>query len=238
MKPFNLLASIFALLLITSMPAFAKYQWISSSKGNIPPNAFQVGAEKDKTPLYLCRIHDKTKGVQPGKVVNKNCNIPYGGKELQYEIYEVLTGSGPTEWNQVIGPGGERINFQIGATWNIQGTGLLPEHPWPDRPWWKKIGELPTLPRDSHLDYIKAFVVGHEVDPNQPLLLCRVNDYTPLEWFTRHWGLTRSLEWLLTKNRGTHPGKLVNGNCNISYGGKEIVWPYDFEILTIFGQIE
>ncbi len=35
-------------------------------------------------------------------------------------------------------------------------------------------------------------------------------------------------------NGGVHPGKVVAGNCNIGWGGKEVVLP-NFEVLTVNG---
>ena len=65
--------------------------WLPAANGAVPPNAIIGGSEPGRT-LPVCRaIHNK--GVHPGKVVGKNCNFGYGGKEVLAPQYDVLVGN-------------------------------------------------------------------------------------------------------------------------------------------------
>ena len=65
--------------------------WLPAANGAVPPNAIIGGNEPGRT-LPVCRaIYNK--GVHPGKVVGKNCNFGYGGKELLAPQYDVLVGN-------------------------------------------------------------------------------------------------------------------------------------------------
>ena len=65
--------------------------WLPAANGAVPPNAIIGGNEPGRT-LPVCRaIYNK--GVHPGKVVGKNCNFGYGGKELLAAQYDVLVGN-------------------------------------------------------------------------------------------------------------------------------------------------
>ena len=65
--------------------------WLPAANGAVPPNAIIGGSEPGRT-LPVCRaIYNK--GVHPGKVVGKNCNFGYGGKEVLAAQYDVLVGN-------------------------------------------------------------------------------------------------------------------------------------------------
>jgi DM9 repeat len=65
-----------------------KVKWIPASNGNVPAGAFEGGQEPRRV-LYICRGSYKN-GVNPGKVVDNACNIPWGGGEPHLQNYEVL----------------------------------------------------------------------------------------------------------------------------------------------------
>lgn len=66
-------------------------KWVSARDGDVPDGAIKAGQEADGTPLYACRA-EHANGVHPGKVRKafKAANIPYGGKEIKVNPYEVL----------------------------------------------------------------------------------------------------------------------------------------------------
>jgi len=66
----------------------ATYKWVPAANGAVPKGAFIGGQEKNRK-LYVCRVRYKG-GVHPGKVVGRNCNIGWGGKEITIPRYEVL----------------------------------------------------------------------------------------------------------------------------------------------------
>ena len=65
------------------------FTWVAASNGQVPRGAFVAGSEKGR-PLYLCHA-GYNNGVHPGKVVDKDCHISWGGKEVLVRNYEVLT---------------------------------------------------------------------------------------------------------------------------------------------------
>ncbi|MBK19979.1 MAG: hypothetical protein CMM52_14195 [Rhodospirillaceae bacterium] len=70
---------------------FTSLRWIASSSGKVPRGAISGGSEKGRSRLYVCRVKYKD-GTHPGKIVGRNCNIGWGGKEITISKYEVLTG--------------------------------------------------------------------------------------------------------------------------------------------------
>ena len=72
-------------------PADFPVLWVPAANGMVPANAIIGGNEAGRT-LPVCRaIYNK--GVHPGKVVGKNCNFGYGGKEVLAPQYDVLVGN-------------------------------------------------------------------------------------------------------------------------------------------------
>lgn len=63
-------------------------QWAPANYGFIPPNAIEGGYENGK-PLFICQS-DYRGGRHIGKIVGKNCNFGWGGKEVLSPIYNVL----------------------------------------------------------------------------------------------------------------------------------------------------
>jgi hypothetical protein len=66
--------------------------WVPASGGEIPLSAVVSGQEADGTSLFVARAHIEGGGLQPGKVRKdfKSAFIPFGGKEVQVNPYEVL----------------------------------------------------------------------------------------------------------------------------------------------------
>ncbi len=68
-------------------------QWVAASGGRVPAGALVAGAEKAPCtePLYLCRAK-YGEGMHPGKLRTAfgGCSIPWGGREVRVEDYEVL----------------------------------------------------------------------------------------------------------------------------------------------------
>ncbi len=80
-------------LLVAASAAAADFPvlWVPATNGMVPANAIIGGREPGRS-LPVCRaIYNK--GVHPGKVVEKNCNFGYGGKEVLAPQYDVLVGN-------------------------------------------------------------------------------------------------------------------------------------------------
>lgn len=71
-----------------------KFRWVRSEMDYIPSNAVVGGYEQNRT-LYICKA-PYGNGMHPGKVVDDNCDIGYGGQEIVIPSgdYQILTGSG------------------------------------------------------------------------------------------------------------------------------------------------
>lgn len=64
--------------------------WVGSSYGAIPRHAIPGGSENNRT-LYVCQA-DYQNGTHTGKVIGKNCNFGWGGREVFTPHYSVLVG--------------------------------------------------------------------------------------------------------------------------------------------------
>jgi hypothetical protein len=73
---------------ILSFNGTTRYTWEQGNSANAG-QALMGGQEASGTPLAICRA-SYGGGVHPGKVVGNNCNIGYGGQELQLSNYEVI----------------------------------------------------------------------------------------------------------------------------------------------------
>lgn len=124
-----------------------KFHW-EAYRGFIPSNAVAGGQEPGRT-LFICQA-SYMNGLHPGKMVDRRCNITYGGREIPRNNFRILVGH--------------------------------------DLRWVDSYGRIPH----------RAIVGGNE--NGNPLYLCQA-----------------------TKGKGTHPGKIVAGNCNIGYAGKELI---------------
>jgi len=79
-------------------------QWHPQVSPNAPGNGAIAGGPGDApqhgAPLYVCRASVQG-GTQPGKWVNGDCDVPFGGKEIVTKVYEVAYG--PGEWRPYAG---------------------------------------------------------------------------------------------------------------------------------------
>ncbi|WP_428656176.1 DUF3421 domain-containing protein [Runella sp.] len=91
---------LFFVLLVGGMPAYA--QWERVHGGVTPSYALPAGNENDGSPLYIARIRHEG-GIHIGKVrANaREAFIPYGGKEIIADNFEIYTGKG--RWVTVSG---------------------------------------------------------------------------------------------------------------------------------------
>lgn len=177
--------------------------------------AFVAGHENNR-PLYLCRA--QFNGQHPGKVVAGSCNIGYAGEEKLIKSFEVFYQSPVWVAGKTAPAGavGGQENGQPLYVCRARYQGGL--HP----------GKL--LSGSCNIGYggkeiivpnfevligsgdwgaprprlANAFIAGQE--NNSPLYLCRGR-----------------------YNNGTHPGKVVDGRCNIGFGGEEKMLN-DFEV--------
>jgi hypothetical protein len=72
--------------LLAQNPLFVR--WVPAQNGQVPPGAF-LGAQEPGRVLPICRANYQG-GVQPGKLVVRNCNVAFNGKEVLIAQYEVL----------------------------------------------------------------------------------------------------------------------------------------------------
>ena len=149
-------------------PADFPVAWVTAANGMVPANAIIGGKESGRT-LPVCRAR-YNQGVHPGKVVGKNCNFAYAGKEVLAPQYDVLVGK-PDVLTQI-----PQLVRWVAA----QG------------------GQVPP----------GAFFGAYE--PGRPVLpICQA----PYQG-------------------GVHVGKVVAGNCNFGYGGRELLSP-QYAVLVI-----
>ncbi|KDQ08953.1 hypothetical protein BOTBODRAFT_540120 [Botryobasidium botryosum FD-172 SS1] len=70
----------------------APFTWILAEGTNIPQGALEGGRDGDGSPLYIARAYYEG-GLHLGKAgrhLGKGASIPYGGKEVEVEKYEIL----------------------------------------------------------------------------------------------------------------------------------------------------
>lgn len=217
-----------------AFPSAAQLQWVKYD-GTLPANT-TMGGQENGSDLAVCRAFYNG-GLHAGKVVGANCNIGWGGQEFVVPAFEVLINIGNTRiaWvplvNSVIPPLAVEAGVEEGKR-NFVGQATRTEdgsvHPG------KVFGEsgvevicnygyggaeitersnfkILTVPGLSWVAYdgtIPANVVNGGSENGKKLGVCRA-----------------SYEGAL------HPGKVVGTNCNIGWGGKEVVVPA-FELLV------
>jgi len=73
------------------VPEGVRVHWERSSGGSVPLNAVVGGYNEEQQKTYVGRVNHKSELI-PGEIVpQENCiYIPYDGKEVEYEEYEVL----------------------------------------------------------------------------------------------------------------------------------------------------
>lgn len=98
------LAITASLGMLTLVGEAAAEEPLSWSKGAVPANAVIAGGTKDN-PMHICRLPMPDKILHSGKVVNGNCYVAFGGKEIKAPLKdaEVLGSSAPVGWADVKG---------------------------------------------------------------------------------------------------------------------------------------
>lgn len=109
------LSFIFCLSLLTGcfvtnppvlIAQLASVTWVHmNTGGHIPGNALVGGSDYDAhvgtvehQPMFVCRVATHG-GLHPGKLLNNNCNVSWGGSGTEYHDFEVATNSGgPGHW--------------------------------------------------------------------------------------------------------------------------------------------
>lgn len=187
--------------------AHADLKWIKYS-GTTPENAIS-DTQGNGQALPVCRGNFR-EGVHPGKLVDGWCKIGWGGDEYALSIFEVLVGNAETAWVNVPTGNGPRFHDVKIIRYN-------------DGVWSANFKNVESgFQPEEHVWY--GFAGGSEAN-GSPLLICNAN-YSPGNRIIR----------AIRSSKGRHPGKLVNGNCNFGYSGREIVWRGDFRILVVKGQ--
>jgi len=83
----------------------AALNWVAATGGQVPAGTVTGGQEPGRT-LYICRANFEG-GVHPGKLVGSNCNIGYGGREVEVRSYETLVQQGVVPLRWVAATGGQ-----------------------------------------------------------------------------------------------------------------------------------
>jgi hypothetical protein len=86
------------ILMFASSSVNAQLEW-KPFEGELPENAVIGGVETNRS-LAICRC-DYKGSMHPGKVVEKACNIGWGGKEIKVNNFEVLVNNGVVELDWV-----------------------------------------------------------------------------------------------------------------------------------------
>lgn len=200
-------------------------RWVRVQEGRIPSNALEGGQDKGQT-LYVCRAKYQN-GTHVGKVLNRRCNIGWGGREIVLNDFEVLVQRKRVRWVQpgqmlpkgavfagrcpegdlYVCRGRYRDGTQIGKLFkgkcNIGWGGkevTLDNYQVlvaPEARWLK-----------AQSGQIPSGAVGGGHESNTEMYVCR--------------GYYKD---------GEHPGKLLKGRCNIGWGGQEIALT-DYDVLV------
>lgn len=69
----------------------SEFAWENASSGRLPAGAVQGGTTSSGEPLYIGRTrHDGSLTIGKVQPSHNCCYIPYGGREISYNDYEVL----------------------------------------------------------------------------------------------------------------------------------------------------
>lgn len=212
---------------------FAQLEW-KKYDGTVPDNAV-IGGRENGGDLAVCRALYK-EANHAGKVIGSNCNIGWGGEEIELPDFEVLVNNGATtlSWvtmNGVVPPDVVMAGEQDGKRILVGQADRAEDgsvHPG------KIIGEngyficnygyggqeivvekgyrilvaTPTLEWTPYTGETPTNAVSGGKENGKDLIVCR-GDY----------------------KGAIHAGKLIGTHCNIGWGGKEIELT-SFEILV------
>ena len=82
------------IIMLSTNNGFAQLEWVEFDQ-ELPSNAVIGGVETNRS-LAVCRCFYKG-ATHPGKVVERRCNIGWGGKEVGLKRFEVLVNNGVVE---------------------------------------------------------------------------------------------------------------------------------------------
>lgn len=225
-------------LLSASLPCAAQLEWAPYA-GNVPENVV-IGGNENGTDLPVCRGFYNG-AFHSGKMVGNNCNFGWGGNEIVLPEFELLVNQGGVRlvWvaaSETIPLNAIEAGDQNGSK-NYVGQATMADgsvHPG------KVFGP------DGGLICNYGYGGEEIVEKSDYRVLTQVP--IQLEWIAYQGSLPddavsggneRGTDLLVcrTNYKGAlHPGKVVGANCNIGWGGKEIV-AKNYEILTNAGGI-
>lgn len=84
-KGLTLIALSVGSVVAAIQPSLAGYRWVTGRDGYVPPGAVQGGFDGEN--LYICTVGFAVGKLAPG---HQKCYVPYGGRELGYNKYQVL----------------------------------------------------------------------------------------------------------------------------------------------------
>jgi len=200
-------------------------RWVAVQNGRIPSNAVEGGQDKGQA-IYICRAQYQD-GIHIGKVVNRRCNVGWGGREAVLNDFQVLVGRIRSHWVRT----GQRLprgavfagRCPEGDLYVCRGTYKNGMHigkfykgkcnvGWGGKEVILDDFELLSAPGSRWLKaqpgQVPAGAVGGGNDNNAEMYVCR--------------GYYKD---------GEHPGKLWRGRCNIGWGGQE-VGLNDYDVLV------
>jgi len=226
------------LLLAVSFQGVAQLEWVPYS-GYIPENVV-IGGNENGSHLAVCR-GSYNGSFHSGKVVGNNCNFGWGGNEIVLPSFDLLVNQGGVRLVWVAAS--ESIPQNAVEAGNENGT---PNY----------VGQAMMANGSVHPGKVFGqeggllcnYGYGGEeiVEKSNYNILTQVP--VQLEWVPYagsipagavSGGNERGTDLLVcrTNYKGAmHPGKVVGANCNIGWGGKEVV-ARNYELLTNEGGI-
>lgn len=221
------------LVIFSNLSSFAQFEWVKFN-GEMPGNVV-IGGQENGGDLAVCRaLYDDV--FHAGKVVAGNCNFGWGGNEILAPDFEVLVDKGSVRFSW------ETFNGEIPANAVEAGDDGS-----------KKNFVCQAEREDGSVHPGKAFGVdgdyicnygygGNEIVVKSGYKILTASPIG-LVWLPYSGSIPsnavsggnergRDLPVCRANYKGAlHPGKVVGKNCNIGWGGKEVVIP-SFEVLT------
>jgi hypothetical protein len=129
MKTKNLVI-LTSLLMLSFTSIIAQVEWVEFN-GELPEGAVIGGVETNRS-LAVCRATYQG-ATHPGKVVERKCNIGYGGKEVELKRFDVLVNKGLVELDWIKEDGGipknaikageeKGLSLYVGRAYHEKGT--------------------------------------------------------------------------------------------------------------------
>ncbi len=180
------------------------------------------GAAPDPgSPMYICRAMYEG-AMTPGKWVKGNCNIPYGGREIVMNQYQVAYGT--AYWRHY--DGNENGLAQTGT--DADGNPI-----YSCRVHYYSGSTGPSFPNNNNQPGPNFPNVPGPPDMSPPSIPTPNIPMPNMPGF--HFSNVSLVRAQFGRDLGFQPGKIVNGNCNFPLGGREIVQPPPFQALVASG---